>query len=216
MLAQGKSAIPAFLIADAAAVRKYGLGMVRPGGWGTKAAVADGYLIAGDTIEQLAQRLNIDPGNLHETVDRMNGFAQTGRDLDFDRGSTVYQNHNGDVSAGGANPNLGPIATAPFYALRLYPSDIGTSAGLVTDDVAPRAGFRQPADRWPLCVRQRHAVDHGRNLPRTGDHARAGDCVCLPRGFGRNAAILTRAFSSEVDTGSRQENASKQKTRARF
>ena len=136
MLAQGKSAIPAFLIADAAAVRKYGLGMVRPGGWGTKAAVADGYLIVGDTIEQLAQRLNIDPDNLHETVDRMNGFAQTGRDLDFDRGSTVYQNHNGDVSAGGANPNLGPIATAPFYALRLYPSDIGTSAGLVTDDVA--------------------------------------------------------------------------------
>jgi succinate dehydrogenase/fumarate reductase flavoprotein subunit len=136
MLAQGKSAIPAFLIADAAAVRKYGLGMVRPGGWGTKAAVADGYLIVGDTIEQLAQRLNIDPDNLHETVDRMNGFAQTGRDLDFGRGSTVYQNHNGDVSAGGANPNLGPIATAPFYALRLYPSDIGTSAGLVTDDVA--------------------------------------------------------------------------------
>ncbi len=136
MLAQGKSAIPAFLIADAAAVRKYGLGMVRPGGWGTKSAVADGYLIVGDTIEQLAQRLNIDPDNLHETVDRMNGFAQTGRDLDFDRGSTVYQNHNGDVSAGGANPNLGPIATAPFYALRLYPSDIGTSAGLVTDDVA--------------------------------------------------------------------------------
>ena len=136
MLAQGKSAIPAFLIADAAAVRKYGLGMVRPGGWGTKAAVADGYLIVGDTIEQLAQRLNIDPDKLHETVDRMNGFAQTGRDLDFDRGSTVYQNHNGDVSAGGANPNLGPIATAPFYALRLYPSDIGTSAGLVTDDVA--------------------------------------------------------------------------------
>ena len=136
MLAQGKSAIPAFLIADAAAVRKYGLGMVRPGGWGTKSAVADGYLIGGDTIEQLAQRLNIDPDNLHETVDRMNGFAQTGRDLDFDRGSTVYQNHNGDVSVGGANPNLGPIATAPFYALRLYPSDIGTSAGLVTDDVA--------------------------------------------------------------------------------
>jgi len=48
----------------------------------------------------------------------------------------VYQNHNGDASAAGSNPNLGPIATAPFYALRLYPSDIGTSAGLVTDDLA--------------------------------------------------------------------------------
>jgi succinate dehydrogenase/fumarate reductase flavoprotein subunit len=136
MLANEKSAIPAFLIADAVAVRKYGLGMVRPGGWGTRAAIADGYLIAADTIEQLAQRLNIDPGNLRETVDKMNDYARTGRDLEFARGSTVYQNHNGDASATGSNPNLGRIATAPFYALRLYPSDIGTSAGLVTDDVA--------------------------------------------------------------------------------
>lgn len=136
MLAQGKSATPAFLIADAAALRKYGLGMVRPGGWGTKAAVADGYLVAADTIEQLARRLNIDPGNLRKTIDKMNGFAQTGRDPEFDRGSTLYQNHNGDALAGGANPNLGQVVVAPFYAVRLYPSDIGTSAGLVTDDTA--------------------------------------------------------------------------------
>jgi succinate dehydrogenase/fumarate reductase flavoprotein subunit len=136
MLAKGKSAIPAFLIADAVSVRKYGLGMVRPGGWGAGAAVADGYLSAADTIEQLALRLNIDPGQLRETVDRMNLYAQTGRDPEFGRGSTMYQNHNGDASAGGANPNLGRIATAPFYAVRLYPSDIGTSSGLVTDEVA--------------------------------------------------------------------------------
>jgi succinate dehydrogenase/fumarate reductase flavoprotein subunit len=136
MLANGTSAIPAFLIADATALRKYGLGMVRPGGWGTRAALADGYLTAGDSIEQLAQRLNIDATNLRATVDRMNDFARTGRDLEFGRGSTAYQNHNGDMSAGGANPNLGPIAAAPFYALRLYPSDIGTSAGLVTDGAA--------------------------------------------------------------------------------
>ena len=136
MLANGQSAIPAFLIADAGAVRKYGIGMVRPGGWGTRDAVADGYLIVGQTIEQLAQRLNIDPGNLRATVDSMNEYARIGRDVEFGRGSTVYQNHNGDASAGGANPNLGSIATPPYYALRLYPSDIGTSAGLVTDDAA--------------------------------------------------------------------------------
>jgi len=136
MLANPDTAIPAFLIADAVALRKYGLGMVRPGGWGTKAALADGYLVSGDTIEQLAQRLNIDPANLRVTVDKMNGYARAGRDDEFGRGSTAYQNHNGDAAAGYANPNLGPIATAPFYALRLYPSDIGTSAGLVTDDAA--------------------------------------------------------------------------------
>ena len=110
--------------------------MVRPGGWGAKAAVTDGYLSAADTVEQLGLRLNIDPGQLRETVDRMNLYAQTGRDPEFGRGSTVYRNHNGDASAGGANPNLGCIETPPFYALRLYPSDIGTSAGLVTDNAA--------------------------------------------------------------------------------
>jgi succinate dehydrogenase/fumarate reductase flavoprotein subunit len=136
MLANTRSAIPAFLIADAVALRKYGLGMVRPGGWGTRAAIADGYLVAADSIERLAQRLTIDPAHLRATVDSMNAYARTGRDLEFGRGSTAYQNHNGDASAGGANPNLGPIATAPFYALRLYPSDIGTSSGLVTDDTA--------------------------------------------------------------------------------
>ena len=136
MLANGQPAIPAFLIADAVAVRKYGLGMVRPGGWGTRAAVADGYLTVGQTIEQLAQRLKIDANHLRATVERMNEYARDGRDPEFGRGSTVYQNHNGDASAGGANPNLGRIATPPFYALRLYPSDIGTSAGLVTDDSA--------------------------------------------------------------------------------
>ena len=57
MFANGKSAIPAFLIADAQAVRKYGLGMLRPGGWGTRTAIADGYLTAADTIEQLARQL---------------------------------------------------------------------------------------------------------------------------------------------------------------
>ena len=40
------------------------------------------------------------------------------------------------MPAGGANPNLGCIETPPFYALRLYPSDIGTSRGLVTDNAA--------------------------------------------------------------------------------
>jgi succinate dehydrogenase/fumarate reductase flavoprotein subunit len=136
MFAAGPSAIPAYLVADAVAVRKYGLGMVRPGGWGTKAAVADGYLVAGNTIEQLAQALDIDPGQLRTTAERLNDYARTGRDLEFGRGSTVYQNHNGDAAVGGANPNLGPIATPPFYALRLYPSDIGTSTGLVTDGAA--------------------------------------------------------------------------------
>ena len=32
-----------------------------------------------------------------------------------------------------ANPNLFPLLKAPFYALKIYPGDIGTSGGLLAD-----------------------------------------------------------------------------------
>ena len=36
----------------------------------------------------------------------------------------------------GPNPTLGPIATAPYYAVRLYPGDIGAATGLVVNEWA--------------------------------------------------------------------------------
>ena len=74
----------------------------------------------------------------------------------------------------GPTPNLGPIATAPFYALRLYPSDIGTSAGLVTDDVARvlDSGNRPIAGLY-ACGNDMQSVMGGTYPDR--DHARAGD-----------------------------------------
>jgi succinate dehydrogenase/fumarate reductase flavoprotein subunit len=124
-------AIPTFLIADAAALRKYGLGMVRPGARGLAAFEADGYLMAAPTLKALARQLDIDAENLITTVAAMNRFAETGLDTDFGRGSTAYHNVNGDPSVK-PNPNLGPIATPPFYAVRLVPGDIGAANGLVT------------------------------------------------------------------------------------
>ena len=40
---------------------------------------------------------------------------------------------NGDAAAGGANPCLGPIATAPFYAVKVVPIDLAGAAGLRID-----------------------------------------------------------------------------------
>jgi len=34
------------------------------------------------------------------------------------------------------NPNLGAIEQAPFYAVRLFPGDVGTCGGLMTDEFA--------------------------------------------------------------------------------
>lgn len=128
--------VPAYLVTDAEGLRKYGLGMVRPGGKGLQPFVADGYLTSADTLAGLAAKLNIDPAGLTDSVARINEYAKTGVDPDFQRGTTDYQRANGDANWTGPNPCLGPIGQAPFYAVRLYPGDIGAATGLVSDDTA--------------------------------------------------------------------------------
>lgn len=132
--------IPAFLIADAATLKRYGLGMVRPGGHGLKPFIADGYLTRGATLRELADKLGIDADNLAYTVAAMNDYAKTGVDPDFKRGTTAYHHAHGDPAVK-PNPNLGPVATAPFYAVKLHPGDIGAANGLVTSDDAQVLGY---------------------------------------------------------------------------
>jgi succinate dehydrogenase/fumarate reductase flavoprotein subunit len=130
---QTSPSVPAYLVCDAKALRTYGIGMVRPGGKGLSAFLADGYLTEAATLEHLATQLGVDPAGLQQSVEQINRYAQTGIDPDFGRGITAYQQNIGDASAGNPNPNLGALQTAPYYAVRLYPGDIGASTGLVTD-----------------------------------------------------------------------------------
>jgi succinate dehydrogenase/fumarate reductase flavoprotein subunit len=131
--------IPTFLITDIEGLRKYGIGMVRPGGKGLKPFLDDGYLTEAPTLAELARKLDIDAAGLEDTVRRMNGFAASGVDPEFGRGTTAYHHVNGDA-AHKPNPNLGAIGIAPFYAVRLYPGDIGASTGLMTDEHAQVLG----------------------------------------------------------------------------
>jgi succinate dehydrogenase/fumarate reductase flavoprotein subunit len=128
--------IPAFLICDTVALRRYGIGMVRPGGKGLASFLADGYLTEGRTIEELAGKLEIPSDALRTSVDKFNHYAETGIDPDFHRGETAYQQNLGDPAWAGKNPNLGPLQQAPFYAVRLYPGDIGASTGFATNQHA--------------------------------------------------------------------------------
>jgi len=125
-------AAPCFLICDDPFIAKYGLGMVRPRRLNLRRAVADGYLIRADSLAELARALAIDADALARTVARHNGFAATGVDLDFAKGSDAYQRNLGDA-AHTPNPCIGPIATPPFYAVRLHPGEIGVSCGLLTN-----------------------------------------------------------------------------------
>ena len=146
-MADGHAAadVPAYLICDARALRKYGLGMVRPGGSGLGPFIADGYLTEADSIEELARKLDIDPARLQASVARIKAYAKSGVDPDFRRGETAYQQNIGDATWPGRNPNLGALSEAPFYAVRLYPGDIGASTGLAADvDARVLDGAEQP------------------------------------------------------------------------
>lgn len=129
-------AIPAYLVCDAEALRKYGIGMVRPGGKGLAPFLADGYLTQGGTLEELASKLGMDAAKLRQSVEQINAYADTGVDPDFGRGTTAYQQNLGDPNWPGKNPNIGPLRQGPYYAVRLYPGDIGASTGFATDENA--------------------------------------------------------------------------------
>lgn len=135
MLQGGEATKTAWIVADAVAIRKYGLGVVRPGGDDLGPYLADGYLIKADSADELATLTGTDPAALIASLTEISNAAETGQDSSFGRGTSPYQQHNGDPTAQ-PNPTLGPIKTAPFYAVKLHPADIGTAKGFVGDTSA--------------------------------------------------------------------------------
>ena len=128
LLPQGR----AWLVCDAAFVRRYGLGVIPPGTRRLGRWVRNGYIACEPTLAALGRRVGIDASGLAATVARTNGFADTGSDLDFGKGGTEVGRFNGDP-AHAPNPCLGPIAAPPFCALEIHAADAASSAGLATD-----------------------------------------------------------------------------------
>ncbi|MBD2858399.1 FAD-dependent oxidoreductase [Spongiibacter sp. KMU-158] len=85
-----------------------------------------------NTVKELAEQLGINAENLEATVAKMNSYAKTGSDPDFQRGDSAYDRYYGDPRFE-PNPCLGAIDEAPFYAIRVDAGDFGTQGGLVTN-----------------------------------------------------------------------------------
>jgi succinate dehydrogenase/fumarate reductase flavoprotein subunit len=126
------ASIPAWLVCDADFLRKYGLGIVYPGHRNPEKFVDSGYLVSAATLNELAGRIGANPVQFCQTVERYNGFAETGVDVDFGKGETELNRFNGDA-AHKPNPCIGFLATPPFYAVAVWPADIAVSTGLATD-----------------------------------------------------------------------------------
>ncbi|MDP3693708.1 FAD-dependent oxidoreductase [Bradyrhizobium sp.] len=121
-----------YLVCDRQFLWSYGLGRIKPFTWRIGRYVRSGELIEAPGLEALADLIGVERSVLSLTVEKYNTDARMGRDLEFGRGTTIYQRHLGDPDHF-PNPCVAPIERAPFYALRIYPADLGTAVGLRTD-----------------------------------------------------------------------------------
>lgn len=128
--------IPSWIILDARFRKKYPMGPIIPllPDFLQSSAARKAWRKA-STVAGLARKIGVDPERLERTINRVNHFAKTGLDEDFGRGSAPYDRYYGDQSVQ-PNPNLALLDQPPFYALEVYPGDIGTKGGLATDEAA--------------------------------------------------------------------------------
>lgn len=85
------------------------------------------WLLKAESLTGLAEKMGIAREGLRTTVERWNALCDDGVDVDFGRGQTFYERHNGDLRL--PQPNLGRIEKPPFYALQVYASPVGTKGG---------------------------------------------------------------------------------------
>lgn len=162
------------------------LGGVEPWSEDNKQELEKGWILKGDTVEELVKRMNansadegyhMDPADLQATIDAYNADCAAGVDTLFDRPATVND-----------APNLVPLDTPPYYALRLMPCMNTTKGGPVKNgnaqildthgEVIPRlyeAGTLGHTAAQVYCI-------FGANL---------AECFNFGRIAGRNAAAET-------------------------
>jgi 3-oxosteroid 1-dehydrogenase len=129
-------AVHSWMIMDRQFMRNYMLGGHMPGESKPPSWLQEGYLHRADTIEGLAKAIGVDPASLKATTDRFNSFARQGKDEDFRRGERAYDRFLGDTTHNDASATLGAVEQGPFYAVAVYPGDVGTYGGVVTDAYA--------------------------------------------------------------------------------
>lgn len=194
-------AVPAWLVLDAQALARYGLGMITMPHlpkFLLRRHIRSGYLRTGATISDLARAIGVDAAGLTATVERYNGFAETGIDEDFHKGEQLFGRVAGDPLHA-PNPNVGPIRTAPFYAVAVHPSPLATSLGL---RINPDA---QVLDTGGTPIPGLYAAGNDADSVMGSEYPGAGTQVGSGLTFGwlaaRHAAQATAAAGQELEKG---------------
>jgi 3-oxosteroid 1-dehydrogenase len=137
---EASPSIPAYFVFDGRYRREYPVGRtLAPGKYRGDDACQElfdaGWIRKADTIEGLAQAWGIDAAGLADSVARMAVFAREGKDRDFGKGDALSDRYYSDHRVK-PNPCLAALETPPFYAIEIWPGDLGTKGGLVSNEFA--------------------------------------------------------------------------------
>jgi 3-oxosteroid 1-dehydrogenase len=128
-----------WMVFDAECRRLYPVGPTAPGyaqpDERLSRRLREGFFTIAPTLEELAVKLELDPSVFQGTVARYNEFCLAGKDGDFGRGDSASDRYYGDRRVT-PNPCLRPLTHAPYYAIPIFPGELGTKGGLVTDPSA--------------------------------------------------------------------------------
>ncbi len=117
-----------WMVFDSIHLQRYGFLGIEPG-----QPVPDWFCESADLAE-LAAKTGIDTDGLIRTIEDWNRHVAAGADPDFGRGLSAYDGYWGDDSATTlAGKTLGPIDTAPYYAVPVCIGAMGTKGGPRTD-----------------------------------------------------------------------------------
>ena len=124
--------IPSYFIMDRRFRNKYVFGELLPRQSFPADFLESGYVKQAETLPALADQIGVPRDALVDTIERFNAFARLGDDRDYDRGKSAYDRYYGDPS-NEPNPCLGTIDESPFFAVEMWPGDLGTKGGLLTN-----------------------------------------------------------------------------------
>ena len=119
---------PAWIVFDSLHLKHYGFLGVEPDG-----PVPDWFCQSADLAE-LGEKTGIDAEGLARTLQVWNAHVADEQDPEFGRGASAYDGYWGDDKAATpAGRTLGPIDTAPYFAVPVSVGAMGTKGGPRTD-----------------------------------------------------------------------------------
>ncbi|GAB4582764.1 3-oxosteroid 1-dehydrogenase [Nocardia sp. IFM 10818] len=127
--------VPCWLVFDQRYRSRYIFAGLQPGQRIPSRWMENDLIVIAPTLAELAEKIGVPADNLAATVNRFNGFAETGKDEDYGRGDSAYDRYYGDPTIK-PNPCLNKLEVGPYYAVKMVPGDLGTKGGLVTDTTA--------------------------------------------------------------------------------